>query len=284
MLRLGLTCLCLVTWFGNSAAQDASADAAKLWDHSLTGTVAMSQVAFKDWAQGGESALAWTLNFDGKSERKGATTNWTTSYKTAFGQTRQGDRGFRKTDDKIDLETVLIYKVGTYINPFVSATLKTQFANGIRYDANDVETVVSRFFDPAYLTQSVGVGYQPLPQVKTRLGAALRETTTRRFTRFSDNPNTAKIEDFRVNGGLESVTNVDWNLSSNIIFKGKLEVFQGVTGSQKDPVIRTDTTLVMSVNKYISANINMQVLRDKLSSPDTQIKQALSVGLNYSVF
>ncbi|MBT5874874.1 MAG: DUF3078 domain-containing protein [Candidatus Latescibacteria bacterium] len=284
MIRLTLTCLCLVTWFSNSAAQDAAADATKLWEHGLTGSVAMSQVAFKDWAQGGESALAWTLNLDGKSERKGATTDWTTSYKAGFGQTRQGDRGFRKTDDKIDIDTVLIYKVGTYINPFVSATLKTQFANGITYDANDVGTVVSRFFDPAYLTQSAGVGYQPLPEVKTRLGAALRETSTRRFTNFSDSPSTLKIEDFRVDGGLESVTNVDWNLAANIIFKGKLEIFQAITGSQKDPIVRTDTTLVMSVNKYISANINVQVLRDKLSSPDTQIKQTLSVGLNYSVF
>jgi len=244
----------------------------------------MSQVAFKDWAQGGESALAWTLNFDGKAERQGQKTQWTTAYKSAFGQTRQGDRGFRKTDDKIDLETVLTYKMGTYINPFISATLKTQFANGVTYDANDVGTVVSRFFDPAYLTQSAGVGYQPKPELKTRLGAALRETSTRRFTNFSDNPSTVKIEDFRVDGGLESVTNVDLNLASNIIFKGKLEIFQAITGDQRDPIIRTDTTLVMTVNKYITANINMQVIRDKLSSPDTQIKQALSIGLNYSVF
>ena len=283
MSRFSLAILSLVCWYGSASAQESADEAAKLWDHSLVGSVALSQVAFKDWAQGGESALAWTLNLDGKSERKAPKTRWTTSYKAAFGQTRQGDQGLRKTDDKIDLETVLVYKLGTYVNPFVSATVKTQFARGQVYDDLGNGTPVSQIVDPAYLTQSTGVGYQPNEQIKTRLGVALRETVTRQFNHYSDDPATAKIEKIKTEGGLESVTNAEWNLASNIIFKGKFEAFFPVKTFDK-PVLRSDTTLVMKVNRYISANINVQVLRDLVSSPDTQIKQALSIGLNYSLF
>ena len=283
MSRFLLVTLSLVCWYGSAFAQEPAPDASEPWDHSLVGSVALSQVAFKDWAQGGESALAWTLNLDGNSERNTLKTIWTTSYKTAFGQTRQGDNGLRKTDDKIDLETVLAYKTGSYVNPFVSATLKTQFATGQVYDNQGIGTPVSRFFDPAYLTQSAGVGYQPHPQVKTRLGVALRETITRTFNKFSNDPATLKTEKIKTEGGFESVTNAEWNLASNIILNGKFEVFLPFEAFG-DPVLRSDTTLVMKVNRYISTNINLQIIRDLVSSPNTQIKQALSVGLNYSLF
>ena len=38
------------------------------------------------------------------------------------------------------------------------------------------------------------------------------------------------------------------------------------------------------VTSYKAANINVQIVRDLVASPNTQIKQALSVGLSYSIF
>jgi hypothetical protein len=282
MRRVCLT-LSWLAMMGVAYSQEASPDTAKIWENSLVGAVTLSQVAFKDWAQGGESALAWTLIFDGKSAREGSRTNWTTSYKTAFGQTRQGGQGFRKTDDKIDLETVLTYKVGTYVNPFVSATLKTQFAKGVQYDDQGVGTEVSQFFDPAYLTQSAGAGYEPVKQVKTRLGFGLRETITRRFNAFSDDPATPQIEEIKTEAGFEWVTALEWSLASNIIFNGKFETFAPL-GAFDKPILRSDTTLTMKVNRFITTNINVQMLRDLQVSSRTQIKQALAVGISYSVF
>jgi len=99
----------------------------------LAGGVNCSQVALKDWAQGGEEALNWTLNVNGNSVRETEKISWNNTYKFAFGQTRLGDQGVRKTDDKIDLETVLTYKLGTMINPYFGATFKSQFASGYPY-------------------------------------------------------------------------------------------------------------------------------------------------------
>lgn len=282
MSRFIFTLCGLIGFVAPSFAQDTS-ESSGPWDHSLAGSVALSQVAFKDWAQGGESSLAWTLIFDGRHERNDEKTNWRTSYKSALGQTKQGDLGFRKTDDKIDVETVLTYKLGAYVNPFVSATLKTQFARGLEFDAQGNGTPVSQFFDPAYLTQTVGAGYEPMQQIKTRLGIGVRETITRKFTSFSDDVGTANIEKVNIEGGFESVTIVAWALAENILFNGKFETFIPLD-NVGDPILRSDTTLTLKVNKYITTNINVQVVRDLLASPDTQIKQALSVGLSYSIF
>ena len=186
-------CLIAISVF---AQQPDTTKVKKPWTHSLAGGLNLTQISFNDnWSQGGENALAYAINLLGKSVNDLAKTNWTTSYKFAFGQTKLGDWGIRKTDDKIDFETTLTYKAGTYINPYIAATLKTQFAKGFQYDVKAktsqgldtlVTVQVSKFFDPGYLTQSVGLGYQPIPQIKTRLGAALREVITSKFIGYTD--------------------------------------------------------------------------------------------------
>jgi hypothetical protein len=47
----------------------------------------------------------------------------------AFGQVRVGSQGSRKTDDEIYLETLLIFKMDPYVNPYVAATLRTRFSS-----------------------------------------------------------------------------------------------------------------------------------------------------------
>ncbi len=237
-------------------------------------------MAFADWAQGGENALAWALSLEGKSVNDQEKNNWSNSYKLAFGQARLGGLGLRKTDDKIDLETILTYKLGTYVNPYAAATLKSQFAQGYKYDAAGNKIPVSKFFDPGYLTQSVGAGYQPMPEIKTRLGAALREIFTSEFTGYADDPTTTTIENTRVDGGLESVTDVEWKMDDNILFTSKLELFAPFKNID-EIVIRNDNTIAAAVSKYIAVNLNLQLINEKQISPRTQIKQTLAIGLRY---
>jgi len=78
------------------------------WRHSVVTGLAMTQVALKDWAQGGESALSYAVSAYGRSIREDSTTLWTNTYKFTFGQARLGIQGLKKTDDKIDMESVLL--------------------------------------------------------------------------------------------------------------------------------------------------------------------------------
>lgn len=272
----------------NANAQPAdTAKVKKPWTHNLVGGLNLTQVSFSDtWAQGGENALAYATSLFGKSVQDQPKTNWATSYKFAFGQTKLGDQGVRKTDDKIDIESNLTYKMGTYINPYVAATLKTQFAKGYEYSKNaqgkTVEKQVSQFFDPGYLTQSAGLGYQPIPQIKTRLGAALREVITSDFNTYADNPATQAIEKTKVEGGLESVTEATWQMHPNLLFTGKLELFDAFKNFDII-IMRSDNTLAAKVSKYVTVNFNVQLLKEPpVRRGKIQRKQTLAVGLSYT--
>jgi hypothetical protein len=270
-------------WCLNASAQQVDTlEVKKTWTHNLVGGLNLTQVSFNDnWAQGGENALAYALSLIGKSANELPKTNWTTSYKFAYGQTKLGDQGIRQTDDKIDIESNLTYKVGTYINPYIAATLKTQFAAGFDY-ATTPKTPVSNFFDPAYLTQSAGLGYQPIPQIKTRLGAALREVITSEFNSYADDPKTLAVEKTKVEGGLESVTEVSWQLQSNLLFSGKLELFDAFRNFDII-IMRSDNTLAAKVSKYLTVNVNVQLIKEPpVQRGKIQAKETLAIGLSYS--
>ncbi|MFA5834499.1 MAG: DUF3078 domain-containing protein [Bacteroidota bacterium] len=253
------------------------------WKHTLVAGLTVTQVSYTDWAQGGENALAYTLSFDGKSVRDVTMTNWSNSYKIAYGQTRLGSKGLRKTDDKIELESVLTYKIGTHINPYASATFKSQFDDGLKYnDAANTQTKISSSFDPMYLTQALGFGYQPFVQLKTRLGVALREVfDDSKYGYADDVKSTPTIESSKIEGGLESVTDVEIKIEENTLFTAKLEMFAPFNNIDV-VVVRSDNTLSSKLNKYLAVVFNVQLINDRSVTARTQVKEGLALGISYT--
>jgi hypothetical protein len=252
------------------------------WKHSMIVSANITQVSFTDWAQGGENALAYALFLDGKSVYKHDSIEWANSYKFGYGQARLGSLGIRKTDDMINFESVLTYKLGVYLNPYTSVSLKTQFTEGVIYDAAGTATPVSDFFDPAYVVEAVGVGYRPVQEVNTRLGLALREIFTSKYFLYSDDPTTTQLEKTRIDGGLESVTEANVILMENIVFNSKLEIFAPLKRFEQTTV-RSDNTLSAKVNKYISVNLNALLINDPQVKARTQVKETLALGISFTL-
>jgi opacity protein-like surface antigen len=253
------------------------------WKHTGVASLSATQVAFTDWVKGGENAIAWTVRLEGKSEMIVPRWTWTNNYKFAFGQAKLDGKSVRKTDDKIDLSSVLAYTTGWPVNPYCAATLLTQFTDGYTYDANDNPIAVSAFFDPAYLVQSIGFEYKPSPVIKTRFGAALREVITSTYTVYSDDPSTVAVEKTKTDGGIESVTDLEVKLDDNVLFTSHLELFDPVNHLDRI-VVRSDNMVTAKVSKYIVVSLNLVLINDVQVTPRTQVKQMLALGVNYSVF
>lgn len=278
-LKAFVAALCLSV---ESRSQDIRPDSAS-WKQSVMATLTASQVSFTNWAQGGEGALSWTAGLDGKSIHDGYGYMWSNSYKCAYGQAKIGSQGTRKTDDRIELESILSHKMSLYVNPYVGVTFKTQFARGYSYDARGDARAVSALFDPGYVTESAGLGYQLIPEAKARLGAAVRETFTKSFPLYSDDPATVEVEKMRVEGGVESVTDVDWELDHNFVFKSKLELLFPWE-HLVEVLVRMDNKLTTNVAKYVVVILNVQLIHEKRISPRTQVKETISLGLSYNLF
>lgn len=252
------------------------------WRHALGTSLTFSQVSFSDWAQGGENAYAYGASAIGTSTYDWHPITWANTYRLGFGQTRIGGRQTRKTEDKIDLESVITYRMGIVINPYAALTLKTQFATGYRYDAAGNRTSISWFFDPAFLTQSLGLGFQITPELRSRFGFALREIVTSQYTSFADDPTTTEVEKVKVEDGLESVTEGTWKLDNSTTLNAKLELFSSFREPQKI-IVRGDNTLTVRLAKIVTLVVNVQLINERRVTPRTQLKQSLGVGISYVV-
>jgi hypothetical protein len=263
------------------AQEKAKADTVLGWTNEVVGSLNLSQTSFDNWSQGGENSLSWQLNANAKFVNDRENYNWSNAGKISLGAVKVGDQETKKSVDEIRLESVLTYKITRILNPYIAATGETQFAKGYDY-STDPKLEISKFMDPAFLTQSAGAGYAYGASFKTRLGAALKETITKDHRQYSDNPDTPKkMEKSRVEVGVEFATDFSQKVAENMLLTSKLELFSNLESFQEVDV-KWDTILSAKVAQYVDVNLNVKLFYDRDISRKRQLKQALALGLTYT--
>jgi len=261
-------------------AQDAPAKKYG-WLKEAVGSVNLTQTSFDNWAAGGENSFAWQISVNYKFVNDQEKTNWATSGKMAYGNTKQGDADFRTSSDEIKFESVYKYKLGVWVNPYASFNAETQFAKGYDYSV-DPRNQISAFMDPGYFRESFGVGYQQGEMVKTRAGLSFKQTLTRDFPDpYANDPDTPETETTRSEVGLESVTDLNYKFAENTKLTSKLELFSAFQGFEEIDV-NWDNILTTKINQYFSMNVNVKLLYDHDISAKRQLKQSMAFGITYS--
>ena len=253
------------------------------WEYKAKSSFNISQIAFKDWAQGGSNTLTWLVLFNSSANYSDSIIGFRNTLKVSYGRTKIEDEGFKTNDNELFLESIFSRKFGWAIDPFFSFSLRTPITKGYSYKKLP-PVKISNFFDPGYLTQTVGFTYDKFSYIKTRLGLALKQTFTDEFRNYSDNPATKdKIEKFKLETGFECVTDSELKIDTNILFKTSLRLF--TTFDNLDVWdVRWDNSITAKINSYMNVNFNFLVLYEKNQSFRTQIKESLLLGITYTLF
>lgn len=138
---------------------------APFWTPSAIAGLNISQLALSNWTQGGDNSLTWTITGNLGYNYRSMTWNFFNNLKLAYGRTKLGTQDFRTNDNEFYLESVLSVKVGWPVDPFFSNTVRTTVAPGYNYNNNQA-TEIANFFDPGYVTQSLGFTYDRLYNFK----------------------------------------------------------------------------------------------------------------------
>ncbi|MDP2208024.1 MAG: DUF3078 domain-containing protein [Bacteroidota bacterium] len=253
------------------------------WSTSAITGLNISQIALSNWTQGGDNSLAWT--FFSKIDVLYSSNPWAlkNNLKLAFGRTKLGSADFRTNDNEIYLESVLTYDINWVVNPFFSNTVRTVISNGYNYSQIPA-LQTAKFFDPGYITQSLGFSYSKDKVFSSRLGVALQETFADQFAHlYVDDPKTLdKIERFKLETGIESVTEGAYSFAENMLASSKLRLFSRFNSLDVWDV-RWDNTITAQINKYFNTNLNVVLIYEKSQSLKTQIKEALQFGVTYTI-
>jgi hypothetical protein len=274
----------MLLWIEVATAQEAQPAPPQYgWKNEIIGNLNLTQASFSNWEQGGENTMAWQTNLTTNFTLDREKHNWKNTGKFTLGFAKIAGSEARKSSDEINLESVYTRKLNKLLNPFVSATAKTQFLSGFQYPNDTTKVKISKFMDPGYFTQSVGVGYSPNEVVLTRLGFTMKETITSDFpVPFADDPDTpTEIEKTKIEPGLSSITDVKNKFAENILLTSRLDLFADFKAFNRIDVL-WENDLTFKLTKLVNVNFEFDLLYDRDISKRRQIRQVLSVGLTYT--
>lgn len=244
----------------------------------------LSQVAFKNWTQGGSNSLAFVAYTNIGAAYLSNPWKWNNLLKASFGRTNIEDAGYRTTDNEIYFESIVSRKIGWAVDPYFAVTVRTAITKGYDYSQDSPEQIVN-FFDPGYITEALGFLYEPNTNFSSRLGIAIQQTFADMFAeRYTDDPETEEtVEKFKFDTGMESVTQANYPFMENMKYSTFLRLFSRFTSPDVWDV-RWDNIITAKVTKFINVNLAVSLVHEISQTRKTQLKEALQIGIVYTLF
>lgn len=277
-------------------AQIVRPDTLSPWKKKLLFTLNVNQAAFSsNWTGGGVNSIGFNSRFNYTANYAKGNVSWDNQIDLLYGFVNNSGQGFRKTLDRIFLDTKYGYKISKNWSVFTSLNFLSQFAPGYRYDkdANGVEqaVMISDFLAPAFVTSAWGLEYKPVDYFSLRLSPfAPRLTIVRDGERFIpgvdpespygvDPPSETRWEwlAFQLQADFNKDIATNLNLKWRYLMYANYETLELKTIDH-----RLEAMLNAKVNQFITVGLGGILLYDYDQDPGAQISQVFNLGFSYT--
>ncbi|RAV28349.1 DUF3078 domain-containing protein [Sinomicrobium soli] len=244
------------------------------WVRAGTITFLINQSAFSNWLAGGENNVAGNigLNYDFNYTRGDWT--WDNKIIASYGLTKIKDQNTRKTDDRLELNSLVGKRATGYWSYSFFANFRTQFTDGYDYDKPDYkDNPTSGFFKPAYLTFGPGMLWKKSDNLKFNLAPVTSKMTflsgevftydkgTETFV-SSDDVETFGIDpgdSMRYELGFYASGYYKFELMPNVSAENILSLYSNYLEDAQNVDLDYTLNLVMKINDYLSTNLTFQI-------------------------
>ena len=260
-------------------AQDKKEEA-KAWKKGGNFSLMFNQASFDKWIKGGENSLSLNglINYDLNYKKNKSV--WDTKIIAAYGLSRISD-ATKKTDDRFEINTVYGKQASKLWYYSFFGDFKTQMTDGFNYSTTPA-AVTSKLFAPAYLNFGPGMLWKKSDNLKVNFAPA-----TSKMTFVMDDSLSAvgaygvdPGENLRYEVGMAINGYYKLNLMKNISMENILGLYSNYLDHPENVDVDYQMNLVMSVNKYISANLGLHLLYDDNALQDLQVKEVFGLGFN----
>jgi hypothetical protein len=294
------------------------------WKKTFKGGINTSGSAFSDnWKGGGVNNFNFLLLAYTTANYKKDKATWDNVLDLQYGQiiTKQAPE-FRKSQDRIMLDSKYGHALSSKWNLYVSGNAQSFFAPGYAYsekkgtiDPNakikDTATLVSRFINPAYFMEAIGLEYKPTDWYYIRFGIlnAKQTLVTKSFavSEVEKNYGVTRGQSWRNEFGFLSIlAAMDKDVRKNVNLKVKYQMFfsnvdyffrkDQIKAKYTDVAVkkaydrvesyidqRIDVVFTAKLTKFISTSFSYIGLYDFDQDKNTQHAHNLQVGLLYTV-
>ena len=266
-------------------------DSTSNWRKSFKAGLNVNQASFSsNWKGGGINSIGLTALVNFKANYRNGKASWDNEIDMQYGFVRNAGQGFRKTLDRIFLDTKYGYAISKSWDLYTSLNFTSQFAPGYVYHTDDSSSIISDFLAPAFVTSSWGLEYHPVDYFKLRISPfSPRFTIVKDGARFapivSDKPyGVDTTETVRTEWAAFQITaDFSKDIAKNINLKWRYLLFANYeTLEFKKIDHRLDLSLTARVNKFITTSFGFIMLYDSDQDDKAQISQLLNIGLLYT--
>lgn len=289
----------LVSLFGIhpfAQGQIVKPDTLSNWKKKLVFNLNINQASFSsNWKAGGVNSIGINGLFNYTVGYSKERDSWDNQIDLAYGFVNNSGQGYRKTLDRLYLDTKYGYKLSEDWGLFASLNFATQFAKGYRYDkdVNGVEqaTAISDLLAPAFITFALGFEYHPVDYFKVRISPlAPRLTIVKDPERFI--PSVDSVAPYGVEPPDE--TRFEWlafqltaefekDIAQNLNLKWRYLMFANYeTFELKTVDHRLDLMFNAKVNRHITVGLGGILLYDFDQDSGAQVSQVFNLGFAYS--
>tara|TARA_Y100000996_G_scaffold257669_1_gene202808 strand:+ start:2017 stop:2961 length:945 start_codon:yes stop_codon:yes gene_type:complete len=253
-------------------------------------TTLLNQSHYSNWIAGGVNNVSLTLLLDYDFNLKKGDLEWINRLDGAYGLVKNQDESIKKNEDRLEVYSLLALKNKGRWSYSALFNLKSQWSNGYEYTLNQSgvqdRNLTTKFLSPAYTQIGVGMFYKKDDNFWFNY-ALLSARYIRVNSIFTENlldgenyfgVEKGKMGRFEAGGIISAYFKKE--IMKNIILENKLNLFQNYL---EDPLnIDVDYTfsLEMSINKYFSTNLLIQLLYDDNALPEIQLKEVFGVSFN----
>lgn len=276
----------------NVRAQIVKPDTLSPWKKKFVFNLNVNQAAFSsNWKAGGINSIGVNSLLNYKAGYKKNKISWDNEIDLLYGFVNNKGQGYRKTLDRIFLDTKYGYKLNENWGLFTSLNFLSQFAKGYKYGDDDSRTLISDALAPAFITSSWGLEYHPVTYFKVRVSPFSPRITILRNNdgRFNGVDPVAPYgvevgDDTRFEWlAFQMMAEFDKNIATNLNLKWRYMMFANYeTLKMKTIDHRLDLMFNAKINRFITVGLGGILIYDIDQDSGAQLSQAFNFGFAYS--
>lgn len=266
-----------------------------IWDTNSTLSLNLQKTGFTNWAQGGESSIAYGSVLTFTANRTTDVSTWKNNVRLGIGWLKRNGFEPRKNTDLLILTSAFGFDLSKHWELSGGIDFRSQFAPGYKYSADpvtgdEIEQLVSDFLSPAYFQPSIGITYKKGKTFTAALAPISNKMTIVKSELLSNMASYGLDSGAHIRSQMGTTINLSFNdeVMDNVVVKTNLLLF-GDYSKYSEWDVNYDLFIDMKVNKWIATNFLLQMIYDDdirgnsekegVTGPALQLRHVLNVGL-----
>ena len=252
-----------------------------VWTRSGTFTFLLNQSAFENWVAGGVSSISGTVGINYDINYLKDDWSWDNKIIASFGITKIKEEDTKKTDDRLEWNSVLGKKATGYWYYSAFLNFKTQFTDDLDSDTEGP----TKFLSPGYLQIGPGMLWKKSENLKVNIAPATTKLIV--VDKNLTLPDAAYFgveegKSTRFEFGASVGAYYKFDLMKNISMENTLNLYSNYLEDPQNIDLDYTMNLVMNINKYISTTLAYQTIYDDNAFEGLQTRQVFGLGVNYN--